>query len=57
MNLIGLLDRPTTGEIKIDAGTVQHLTSDELATKRNQGDWICLSVPFICCSICRHSTM
>ncbi|WP_421916176.1 ABC transporter ATP-binding protein [Mesorhizobium sp.] len=36
MNLIGLLDRPTAGEIKIDASPVQHLTSDELAAKRNQ---------------------
>jgi len=36
MNIIGCLDRPTSGEYSIDGALVSHLSDDELATIRNK---------------------
>jgi putative ABC transport system ATP-binding protein len=36
MNIIGCLDRPTSGEYLIDGALVSHLSDDELATIRNK---------------------
>ena len=35
MNLIGALDRPTTGRLWIDGRDIAHMNSDELADLRN----------------------
>lgn len=36
MNILGCLDRPTTGSYKLDGSEVSHLTDDELAYTRNR---------------------
>ena len=36
MNILGCLDRPTTGSYKLDCSEVSHLTDDQLAYTRNR---------------------
>lgn len=36
MNILGCLDRPTTGSYKLDGSEVSHLTDDQLAYTRNR---------------------